>query len=80
MYIKNVDILSEAQKEAVELWWSLESATYDHVDNERYAVKGNTEQEKEYARQADEGCCGSQDVELNCDDGTTLMFGFNYGH
>lgn len=72
--------LSEAQKKAVERWCDKYMDQYDYVDNERFATKGNIEQEKEYWRLEGRGCCGSADVELECDDGTVLMFGFNHGH
>ncbi len=54
--------------------------TFDYADNHRWATKGDAEQEAEYWRIEKIGCCGSCDVELQCDDGTVLLYGFNYGH
>lgn len=72
--------ISESQQRALDNWWLNETEEYDYMDNERLATKGNIEQENIYDKQVGEGCCGSVDVELDCDDGTVLMFGFNYGH
>lgn len=75
--------LNPEQLAAIDTWWDAndpDGRTYDSVDNNRYAVVGNREQEDSYDDQQRGGCCGFVDVELNCGDGTTLLFGFNHGH
>lgn len=75
--------LTEAQKEAIALWWEEndpDGYVYDYVDNRRYAVAGNIEQQEAYDDLRMGGCCGFLDVELDLPDGSVLWFGFNYGH
>ena len=75
--------LSPSQKSAVLLFWEAAEKNedpFDCVDNCRYAVKGNAAQEAAYAEAKSQGCCGFYDGELTCEDGTILLFGFNYGH
>jgi hypothetical protein len=74
--------LTDAQRAAVDAW-DLENNSnqeYENSDNYRYAVAGNSEQEAKYESLKAGGCCGFCDVELQCSDGTTLWYGFNYGH
>lgn len=75
--------LTPAQNAALDRWIAESHANgevYDCGDNDRVAVKGNAEQEALYDAAYESGCCGSCDMELQCDDGTTLLYGFNYGH
>lgn len=72
--------LTADQKDALDLWWRNNTTDYECVDNERYAIKGNAEQEADYELHRSNGCCGFCDVELEVIDGSTLLYGFNYGH
>ena len=75
--------LTPAQNHAVNDWWAANDPDQDHyefADNDRYAIQGNTEQEAAYEDKRMGGCCGFCDVELSLPDGTTLLYGFNYGH
>ena len=73
--------LNDSQRRAVDQWWEAnDSDDFDCVDNYRFATKGNAAEEAAYDETRTLGCCGSVDVVLPCDDGTTLLFGFNYGH
>lgn len=72
--------LSEAQQQAIDDWRSSQTAEYEFADNYRYAMVGNHEQESQYYSLQSNGCCGFVDVVLDVQDGTKLMFGFNYGH
>lgn len=75
--------LTSAQQQAVSAWWDERDAAgddYEFADNTRYARKGNAAEEFAYEDARAAGCCGSVDVELECTDGTVLLFGFNYGH
>jgi hypothetical protein len=74
------DDLNECQKRAVEKWQKTNDHEYDNQDNHRVAIVGDEASLKEYARLEAKGCCGSCDEEIECDDGTVLMYGFNYGH
>ena len=76
------DDLTPAQKAAVRKWWdeNNQDEEFPYADNDRYAVVGNAAQEAEYEEIRLGGCCGSCDVELQCEDGTVLLMGFNYGH
>ena len=81
-YLRSQDLTPE-QSQAVDDWWNKndpDQITYDFVDNTRYAIKGNKEQEYAYDDIRCGGCCGFVDVELDLPDGTVLLFGFNYGH
>lgn len=76
------DDLTREQKLAVQAWWEAndpDEYLFDFVDNERYAIQGNLDQEREYERCRANGCCGSMDVIIEVGD-VKLMFGFNYGH
>lgn len=74
--------LTDEQRAAVDAWETAnnDDQQYDFQDNRRYAVVGNVEQATEYESIKDQGCCGFRDVELECSDGTTIWYGFNYGH
>lgn len=73
--------LTVAQKRAVDTFWeTVETDDYECVDNWRYAIPGNQKQENGYDDIREKGCCGYEDMVLNCSDGTKLMYGFNYGH
>jgi len=73
--------LSPAQQAALDAWWGEHDPDdYEFKDNTRLARKGNADEERAYDDARDSGCCGSVDVELPCTDGTTLLYGFNYGH
>ena len=72
--------LNPAQAQAIDNWWNEQNIEYDCQDNERYAVIGNVESLEDYDRRQMNGCCGFVDVELECSDGSTVLFGFNYGH
>lgn len=74
--------LTPAQRDAVDAWERENNSDqeYECADNHRYAVDGNAEQQAAYDEAQMEGCCGFCDVELKCSDGTTLLYGFNYGH
>lgn len=75
--------LTPEQHQAVCDWWTAndpDQITYEYADNDRYAIKGNREQEEFYAYIQDGGCCGCMDVEIPLPDGQTLLYGFNYGH
>ena len=60
---------------------------YDCIDNNRYAIKHDEEQEKAYEVKRINGCCGIYDVVITVDTSShyqnssiDLMYGFNYGH
>jgi len=72
-------MLSASQEQAIAKWWEENGDGYEYADNFRHAIVGNVEQEQEYKRIYDGGCCGACDVLLEVD-GETLMYGFNYGH
>jgi hypothetical protein len=73
--------LTAAQQNAIDTFWNqTEDGEFDFVDNVRVARKGNASEEAEYEAQREQGCCGFCDMELACDDGSTLLYGFNYGH
>ncbi len=72
--------LTESQKRVIDKWENEQETEYDFCDNFRYATAGNAVEESEYDGLRMGGCCGFVDVELQCDDGTTLLYGFNYGH
>ena len=75
--------LTPVQAEAIQTWWETndpDQTNYEYADNTRYAILGNQEQEQAYEDIRKEGCCGSCDVEIQLPDGSTLLFGFNYGH
>lgn len=76
--------LTPAQHAAIDKWWSENNPdAFDNMDNTRYAVKGNLEQEAGYFELESHGCCGYVDVELDVEDGESshvLLYGFNYGH
>jgi hypothetical protein len=77
------DNLTPEQVAAVWKWWDDNDPNqehYDCVDNTRYAILGNKDQEHAYEEIRKNGCCGSCDVELPLKDGSILLFGFNYGH
>ena len=52
---------------------------YYGKDNYRFCEIGNKEQVKEYKRRRREGCCGSEDCEVEIK-GVKYRIGFNYGH
>ena len=75
--------LTPEQAQAIADWWTTndpDGYTYEYADNDRYAIQGNTEQENAYEGRRMNGCCGFCDVEIPLPDGTTLLYGFNYGH
>ncbi len=79
-YLK-YDDLTDAQKAAVDKWWEQNNPDdFECQDNTRLARVGNEAEEIAYQNAKDAGCCGFVDEELTCDDGTILLFGFNYGH
>jgi hypothetical protein len=51
----------------------------EYQDNFRIARVGNVEEEKEYIRIANRGCCGSCDEIVEIDN-IKYRIGFNYGH
>lgn len=72
--------LTPAQQRAVDNWGATNTDYFDNADNYRMAVVGNAAHEAAYDDAQRNGCCGSYDTTLQCDDGTELMYGFNYGH
>lgn len=76
------DDLTPAQQQAVTKWEvaNNDDGQFEYADNHRYAVEGNEEHAVTYAIAVRNGCCGSMDTRLTCDDGTVLLYGFNYGH
>lgn len=75
--------LTQAQRDAVAKWEvenDPDGYSFECRDNDRLAVVGNREQEEAYDASRMNGCCGFVDVELDCEDGTVLLYGFNYGH
>jgi len=74
--------LTDPQRDAVAAWETEhnDNNEYEFSDNRRYAVPEQAEQVAAYAAIKDDGCCGFCDVELQCSDGSTLWYGFNYGH
>lgn len=48
------------------------------ADNFRLSVNGN--HDKRYQEQYQNGCCGFYDDTIRLKSGTTVKFGFNYGH
>ena len=79
--VHSLPILNDHQKKAIDLWWSSRDENdYDCKDNFRYANKAIPEEVEIYDQIAEDGCCGFVDVILKCDDGSELMYGFNYGH
>jgi hypothetical protein len=75
--------LNEQEREAIFSWWSQndpDETRFECADNFRYAIKGNGSQEHLYNEIQRHGCCGFVDVEIPLPNGTTLLYGFNYGH
>ena len=75
--------ITASQRRAVVAWHAKNDPNgddFEFQDNHRYAVKGDLAQERAYESARDHGCCGFVDVELTCDDGSVLLYGFNYGH
>lgn len=62
----------------------LDNDGHHYVDNLRVAVKSRAKQVADYRTRADEGCCGSEDVELEVVEAggnrDTVLVGFNFGH
>lgn len=52
---------------------------HEYNDNYRFAPIDDAEAVKEYHRQAEKGCCGSYDEQMEID-GRLFLFGFNWGH
>ena len=75
------DQLTPAQCDALDAWWAdHDPDDFEFRDNHRLARVGNTVEERAYEDAQADGCCGFVDVRLPCADGTTLLYGFNYGH
>ncbi len=73
--------LNESQQVAVAAFWEAAGEdSYEFSDNYRYAIPGDEKSCDEYEQSRAAGCCGFFDTELTCSDGSTIMFGFNYGH
>ena len=81
--------LTPTQHKTLDAWWATQASgspegtqqgSFDFLDNERVARKGCPDEEAAYEAARDRGCCGFVDVELPSPDGTTLLYGFNYGH
>lgn len=53
---------------------------YECVDNDRWCRVGFADEEADYAKAADLGCCGFCDWEVTDDSGQSWRFGFNHGH
>ena len=80
--LNDQDLTPEAA-DAIQAWHEKNDPngwTYEFADNHRFAIQGNAEQEQAYDEKQRCGCCGYCDVELPLPDGTTLLYGFNYGH
>ena len=74
---------NDVQREAAAKWHAdndPDDTGYEFCDNFRYANKDNPAEVVAYEEARAEGCCGNVDVELACSDGTTFLYGFNYGH
>jgi len=56
------------------------SDAYEYMDNYRFAVVDNQEQEREYYRRQSNGCCGYYDNTHTLSTGKVVRIGFNYGH
>ena len=72
------DLTQQQQDRLADL--DLDWDEYDCVDNVRMARKDNPAEVAEYEAAREDGCCGFFDIEIPCTDGSTLMYGFNYGH
>lgn len=73
--------LTEAQQNAVRAWLDRQDPNdFEYMDNQRYARKGVAEEEAGYDDRRAGGCCGFHDTEIQAADGTTILFGFNFGH
>lgn len=75
--------LTPEQFKAIEDWWEKNDPngiSFDYADNFRMAIAGNAEQVDAYETRRSSGCCGYVDDEIELPDGTTLLYGFNYGH
>ncbi len=78
-----IDDLTEVQKNAVRNWEIVndpDGDQYEYRDNYRYARSDNQAEIDRYHELRQHGCCGSEDVELVCSDGSRILYGFNYGH
>lgn len=75
-------MLTNEQLAAIQAWWDKQdkdSDFFECTDNERFAIKGNKQQEEQYNIIKNQGCCGSMDVEIVVGD-DILLYGFNFGH
>jgi hypothetical protein len=80
----NLDLISddwtEEQRAAIEAYESaVDWDHYQYADNFRIARKDRPDEVANYERLAREGCCGSYDDEFEAG-GTTILYGFHYGH
>ena len=75
--------LTAAQTKAILAWNEANNPSgedFEYADNDRVARVGNAVEEAAYDDARDSGCCGFVDVLLQCEDGTEIRYGFNYGH
>lgn len=82
MAILTSHTLNDSQQRAFDKWLEENEDKYSDQcpDNHRFATQGCPDQEDHYDMLFHSGCCGFVDVDLECDDGTVLKYGFNYGH
>lgn len=73
--------ITKAESDAIDQWHDTDGGwDYECSDNTRIATVGNRDEEIEYDKASQSGCCGSVDVELVTADGVKFLYGFNYGH
>lgn len=71
------------EQEDIDAWHAAndpDGDSFDCADNHRIAVIGNDEEERIYAEQESQGCCGFIDEKLITKSGVRFKYGFNYGH
>lgn len=64
-------------------WWSSIIEEYEYDDNFRVARKYHVYEVDAYNKLSNEGCCGSEDIEviiLADNKEYEILYGFNYGH
>ena len=73
---------TSAEADAIDQWHAENDGPhgFECADNTRVATVGNQDEEIEYDKTQQSGCCGSVDVELVTADGVKFLYGFNYGH
>jgi len=67
--------LNDAQKKALDAHITAMDTDYDCCDNDRLAIAGDINSVADYEQTRARGRCGFYDVEIPCEDGTTILYG-----